>query len=69
MNEILIGMKDVRKKNWCAKGARTFCAKHGISWDQFRHDKTPISVMRATGDSMALQLVEAAELEVKENGR
>lgn len=60
----LIGMKDVRKMNWCAKGARDFCEKHGIDWGQFRTVGVPAKVMLATGDAMAIKLVKAAE-----NGR
>lgn len=64
MTQIRIGMKDVRAQKWCASGAREFCQKHGIDWKEFRTEGVPVEVMEATGDSMALQLVEAAK-----NGR
>lgn len=62
---ILISMKDVRKMKWCAKGARDFCKRHGIDWEQFRTVGVPAETMLATGDSMAASLVEAAIKESK----
>lgn len=60
---VLIGMKDVRKQKWCAKGARDFCKRHGIDWEQFRTSGVSAETMLATGDSMAAKLVEAAQKE------
>ena len=60
----LIGMRDVRKMKWCAKGARSFCAAHGIDWEEFRTTGVPAETMLATGDAMAIELVKAAD-----NGR
>lgn len=57
---VLIGMADVRKQRWCAKGARDFCATHGIDWQQFRTTGVPAETMLATGNAMAIELVKAA---------
>ena len=58
---VLIGMKDVRKMKWCAKGARDFCTRHRIDWQAFRTTGVPAEVMLATNDAMAIQLVKAAQ--------
>lgn len=60
----LVNMRDVRALGWCAKGARDFCATHGIDWEEFRTTGVPAETMLATGDAMAIQLVESVK-----NGR
>lgn len=62
---MIVGMRDVRSLNWCRKGAKDFCDRHGIDWDTFRTTGVDQSEFEKTGDSMALQLVEKAN----ENGR
>lgn len=58
---ILIGMKDVRKMGWCAKGARDFCSANNIDWQTFRTTGVPAETMLATNNAMATKLVKAAE--------
>jgi hypothetical protein len=56
--EQTISIRDVRAAGWCLKGAREFCARHGIDWGQFRTEGVAPEVMLATGDARAIHLVE-----------
>lgn len=42
---------------YCARGARAWCARHGLDWAAFVRDGLAASVLEATGDAMALALV------------
>jgi hypothetical protein len=42
---------------YCRIGLRRFCAEHGIDWDRFMSQGIDSSVLLATGDAMALRLV------------
>ena len=44
----------------CSRGARAFFQRHGLDWEKFRHEGLPAEVIEATGDAMALQVVEVA---------
>lgn len=48
---------------YCAAGARAWCALHGISWPDLVANGIDAAQLRATGDAMALRLVEWAELQ------
>lgn len=63
-NDIIVTMKDVRAAKGCSKGARMFCETHGINWSLFLKEGVRASVLEATGDAMALNLVKVAK-----NGR
>lgn len=61
---LIVTMKDVRAAKGCSRGARMFCQTHGIDWNSFLKEGIPASVLTATGDAMALNLVKVAK-----NGR
>jgi hypothetical protein len=61
---MLIGMKEVRKMKWCAKGARDFCLRYGIDWKEFRTVGVTCERLLETGDARATEIVKAAK-----NGR
>jgi hypothetical protein len=63
-DELLITMRDVRAAKACSRGAREFLAKHGLDYDEFLKNGLPASVIEATGDAMALDIVRIAR-----NGR
>lgn len=54
------------RRGYCARGARAWFARHGLDWTAFVRDGLPASVLEATGDALALTLVEHAR---KTNGR
>lgn len=45
---------------YCAKGSRTWFAAHGLSWTDFVAHGLDESLFTATGDALALRLVEHA---------
>ncbi len=50
------------RKGFCARGARQLCARYGIDWSEvIRNGGIPASRLVATGDALALQLVEHAQ--------
>lgn len=55
-----IYMRHVRQVFMCSRGARTFCMQHGINWTDFLRNGVDEEVIKATGDAMALKVVEAA---------
>lgn len=48
------------RRGYCARGARIWFAQHGLDWGAFVRDGLPASVLEATGDALALTLVEHA---------
>lgn len=58
-----IYLRDLHRLGYCHKGARRFCARHGVAWDGFRKHGVDIETIRATGDAMALRLVALIEME------
>lgn len=50
---------------YCHRGARELCARYGLSWEQIIRDGgINASALIATGDALALRLVEHARQEV-----
>lgn len=46
------------KPGFCAGGARAFFIRHGLDWGEFRRNGLPAEQLEATGDALALALVE-----------
>lgn len=57
---LIVTMTDVRAAKGCSRGARAFCLRHGIDWAAFLKDGVPAERLEATGDAMALNIVEVA---------
>lgn len=51
----------MRELGYCNRGAREFFAQHGLSWAEFLDAGVDADKLRATGDAMALRVVEHAE--------
>jgi hypothetical protein len=45
---------------YCHKGARVFFARHGLDWSDFVKHGVDEDTLLATGDAMAVRLVEHA---------
>lgn len=58
--QVLVKMEHVRAARMCSRGARTFFERHGLDWQKFLKDGLPAETLEATGDAMALQVVEVA---------
>lgn len=57
---VIVIMKDIRACRMCSRGTRKFFKRHGMDWNKFIKDGLPEEEFIATGDSMAMQVVEAA---------
>lgn len=55
--DIIIYVKDLRP-GYCIDGTKAFLKRHDLSWDKFRKDGLLASDLEATGDAMAIHLVE-----------
>lgn len=55
---MIITHQDMRLMKYCNKGAREFFSRHGLDWSLFMAEGLPEEVILATGDDMAIQLVE-----------
>ncbi len=69
MTHDVVTIADVRARRWCVSGAREFCRAHQLDWQQFVREGLPCSVMLATGNDMARQLVEDVRKRSAGNGR
>lgn len=54
----IIRMPDIRAVHMCSRGSRQFFERHGLDWQDFLKNGIPASKLAATGDHMALTLVE-----------
>lgn len=59
MDDFIIRMPDIRACLMCSRGSRKFFERHGLDWQDFLKNGIPASKLEATGDHMALKLVEA----------
>lgn len=57
---VIVTMRDIRACKMCSGGTREFFARHSLDWNKFLTEGIPAEELEATGDAMALQVVEAA---------
>ncbi len=60
MTTVIVRMEHIRAAKMCANGARSFFERHGLDWCEFLKCGIDSSYLTATGDAMALQVVEVA---------
>lgn len=53
---------DEMQPRYCANGSRRWFARMGLDWAAFVRDGIESDVLEATGDAMALKLVEAVKV-------
>lgn len=58
-----VRMQHLRALRYCSRGAREWCARHGLSWYELRHEGLPVSAVEATGDAMAIRAAQLAREE------
>lgn len=56
----MVKMEHVRAVAMCSRGARQFFIRHNLDWNKFIKEGLPVEVIEATGDAMALKVVEVA---------
>lgn len=49
-----------RRAGFCRNGARAWCARHGIDWRDFVHNGIAAERLEATGDALAMAVVDWA---------
>lgn len=57
---VIVRIDHVMSAGYCVRGARAFCATHGLDFRRFLDEGVAAEVLEATGDWMALQVVEKA---------
>jgi hypothetical protein len=57
---MLVTMQDIRAAKMCSRGARAFCVRHGLDWSELIKNGLDDKLIEATGDAMAIRLVEVA---------
>jgi hypothetical protein len=55
---LTVRLRDARALGYCARGCRTWCERHGFEWSEFRGPGLPLEAVAATGDAMAVRLVQ-----------
>lgn len=58
--DFIVTMRHVRQAGMCARGARAFAKKYELDWSSFLKNGIPASKLEATGDALALKVVEVA---------
>jgi len=58
---VIVTMADVRACKMCARGARAFSRRHGLDWTRFIREGIEADALIATGDAMAMKVVEHAK--------
>lgn len=58
--DVTVTMEHVRAARMCSRGARAFFERHGLDWQRFLAEGLPAEQIEATGDAMALKVVEVA---------
>jgi hypothetical protein len=66
---VLVLHRHMRELGYCNRGARAFFARHGLDWRAFLDGGIEDDLLVATGDAMALKVVERARAEGSFNGR
>ncbi len=60
MIELVITMRDVRAAGLCSHGARMFAKRYRLDWMDFLRFGIPATKLEATGDGLALKVLEVA---------
>lgn len=76
MSDVMVKLEHLRsvpglagKPGYCSTGARRWFDARRLPWRTFVREGLPASQLRATGDALALRLVEHAELMEANRGR
>lgn len=63
-NEIIVTMEDIRDTLFCGRAARPWFRKYNLDWDAFLDGKVTAADLLATGDALAVMVVETARKRV-----
>lgn len=63
MSDPVVTIAHLRAAGYCARQPRAWMERHGLNWTVFITDGYPVSVLRATGDSLVEPVIRVAERE------
>ena len=63
---VIVTVNHLRAAQMCARAARPWFAVQGLSWAKFIAEGYDAETLRATGDALALKVVELAEAEARD---
>lgn len=58
--QLIVRLEDIRALKFCSRGTRDFFQRNGMDWATFIKEGLPAEQFEATGDAMALKVVEVA---------
>jgi len=56
-----VTVHDLKAMAYCNRGSRPFFERHGLDWGDFVRNGIDAELLIATGDAMALRLVDVAK--------
>lgn len=66
---MIVRLEDMRALRYCSGGAREWFKRHGLDWTRFVLEGLPEEELLATGDGMALAVVERARERAREEAK
>jgi len=57
---MVVTLAHARELQYCSKGIRQFCERHGIDFYRFRHGGIPVEELQGIDDAMLHKLIELA---------
>ena len=65
MTELIVTIDDVRAAGLCVNGTRVWFARHDLDFRAFLREGCTAETLLATGDAMALRVVERARIRLE----
>ena len=63
--DVTVTINDVRAAGLCVNGTRVWFARHDLDFRAFLHEGCTAETLLATGDAMALRVVERARIRLE----
>lgn len=63
MTDTIVRIDHLRAAGYCNREPRIWFKRHGLNWSVFATEGLPASVLIATGDPLAMRVVEIAQKE------
>ncbi|WP_232209698.1 hypothetical protein [Rhodobacter ferrooxidans] len=65
---LIVTLQDLRAARLCFQGARPWFRRQGLDWQQFQIHGIDAEILAASGDALALRVIEAARNRVGRDG-
>ena len=65
MSDLIVTIDDVRAAGLCVNGTRVWFARHDLDFRAFLREGCTAETLLATGDAMALRVVERARIRLE----